>query len=74
MTENLSIKLSEGLRNLVDVFVDLSKQIEKDDAEYFDLVRKHAELEVKYEKLEKEKDRLEYDKKYFANELLKNRE
>ena len=67
MTENLLIKLSEGLKNLADVFIDLSRQIKKDDDEYFNLVRKYAELEVRCERIEKEAKQNEYDKKYFEN-------
>ena len=78
MTENLLIKLSEGLKNLADVFIDLSRQIKKDDDECFDLVRKYAELEVRCERIEKEAKQNEYDKKYFENLsrdfLEKNRE
>ena len=69
LTEVYDLELAE---ELTDLFVELTEEIKEDDYKYFELVRKHAELEVRYEKLEKEKDLLEYDKNYFANEVLEN--
>ena len=83
MTEQLLEKLSKKLTEVYDleldteltnIFVELTEKIKEDDYKHFNLVRKLVELQVRYEKLEKEKDRIEYDKNYFANELLENRE
>ena len=83
MTEQLLEKLSKKLTEVYDleldteltnIFVELIEKIKEDDYKHFNLVRKLVELQVRYEKLEKEKDRIEYDKNYFANELLENRE
>ena len=79
LLEQLSNKLTEVYNlelaiELTNIFVKLTDKIKEDDHKYFDLVRKLAELQVQYEKLEKEKEQIEYDKEYFANELLENRE
>ena len=107
LLEKLCYKLSEFYdkdlsEELTDICTDLIDEIKEDEHKYFDLVRKLAELQVKYEnaererkfqervteshktafnvaknvyeeerklreKIEKEKDQIEYDKDYFAN-------
>ena len=116
MTETLLERLSgtivkvydlELAEELTDIFVDLTDQIREDDYRYFNLAKKLAELQMRYEKMkeekerqerivksyktaydvakdmydergeileriEKEKEQAEYDKEYFAKELLGN--
>ena len=64
LLERLSNKLSEVYnlklaQELTDIFADLTDQIKEDDYKYFDLVKKHAELQVKYERMKEERDRAE---------------
>ena len=74
MTEKLLEELSNKLNKvydpkinneITDIFINLVKRIKEDNRNYFSLAKKLAELHVKYEKLEKEKDQLKYDKEYF---------
>ena len=83
MTETLLRKLSDKIsevydlsfaKELTDIYVELTEQIKEDDYKYFNLVKDLAELQVKYEKIKEEKDRIEYDKNHFPKELLENRE
>ena len=59
MSENALIKISEMLKEFADILVELFGRMQEDDYKYFDLVRKHAELQVQYERLEREKDQIE---------------
>ena len=71
MTEKLLEKLSNKFNEVYDlelnaeltnIFVNLVKRIKEDNRKYFSLAKKLAALQVKYEKLEKEKEQTEYDK------------
>ena len=67
LLEKLSGKLNEVYdpelqEELTDIFVELTDQIKEDNRKYFSLARKLAELQVKYEKLKKEKEQAEYEK------------
>ena len=73
-TENLLEKLSGKItevydpeinKELTDIFVKLSDQVKEDDRKYFNLARKLAMLQVRCEKLERERGQVEYDKEYF---------
>ena len=80
MTEKLLEELSDKFNEvydlklnteLTDIFVNLTDQIKEDDRKYFSLVKKLTVLQVKCEKLEKEKEQAEYDKEYFEKILPK---
>ena len=73
--EELSNKFNEVYNlelnaELTDIFVNLVKQVKEDNRKYFGLAKKLAKLQVRCEKLEKEKEQAEYDKEYFR-EILK---
>ena len=74
MTEKLLEELSKKLNEiydlelnaeLTDILVGLVKQVKEDNRKYFSLVIKLAKLQVEYEKLEKERGQVKYDKEYF---------
>ena len=73
-TEKLLEKLSNKFNEvydleLTDIFVNLTSQVKKDNRKYFSLAKKLAELQIKCEKLKKEKEQAEYDKEYFEKIL-----
>ena len=75
LLEELSNKFNEVYdlelnAELTDIFVNLVKQVKEDNRKYFGLAKKLAELQVRCEKLENEKEQAEYDKEYFR-EILK---
>ena len=75
MTERVLEELSKKLTEINDIFMKLTDEIEWGEDRYFNLAKKHAKLEVRYEELKEEKDKLEYDKSYYAKELFeRNRE
>ena len=74
LLEELSNKLNEihDLElnaELTDIFANLVKQVKEDNREYFSLAKKLAKLQVEYEKSEKERGQVEYDKEYFWRAL-----
>ena len=50
---------------LTDIFANLVRQVKEDNRKYFSLAKKLAKLQVEYERLEKERGQVEYDKEYF---------
>ena len=77
LLEELSNKFNEVYDlelnvELTNIFVNLVKRVKEDNRKYFSLAKKLAELQVRCEKLEKEKEQAEYDKEYFR-EILKEK-
>ena len=48
----------ELVKELSEIFIDLTKEIKEDEYKYFNLVRELAELEIEYEKIKKEREGL----------------
>ena len=78
MSEKLLEKLSNKFNEiydlelnaeLTDILINLVKEVKEDNRKYFSLARKLAKLQVEYEKLEKERGQVEYDKEYFWKTL-----
>ena len=76
LLEKLSGKLNEVhdpklQEELTSILASLVREVKEDNYEYFRLVRKLAELQMNFERVEKGREQAEYDKEYFRKMLGK---